>query len=79
MSVRAPCLEAKLLQLVPVKGKTGANEFFFSESMSRFVKYELPWQILFGFFVTGSRQRSVNIMAMKTIRSLNLQTSNFFD
>jgi hypothetical protein len=38
----------ELLELVPMKGKTGADDFF-SELVTLFSKYELPWEKMVGF------------------------------
>jgi hypothetical protein len=46
-------LVVELLELVPMKGKTGADEFF-SEFVTIFSKYELPWKKMVGFVSDGA-------------------------
>jgi hypothetical protein len=47
-------LVVELSELVPMKGKTGADEFF-SELVIILSKYELPWEKWSGLLVTGLR------------------------
>jgi hypothetical protein len=46
-------LVVELLELVPMKGKTGADEIF-SELVTLFSKYELPWEKMVGFVSNGA-------------------------
>jgi hypothetical protein len=46
-------LVVELLELVPMKGKTGTNEIL-SELVTLFSKYELPWGRMVGFLSDGA-------------------------
>jgi hypothetical protein len=46
-------LVVELLELVPIKGKKGAGVFF-SELVTLFSKYELPWEKMVGFVNDGA-------------------------